>query len=142
MFRREQPCHAQVALQVTLDKTAQLAPLVLDQHGWLVQLGHALKAPPGCSELLRAAIQETPAALVRDGGVIATGFDAELDELRAIQDNCDGFLLELEQRPGGQCEDLRGLILHMGRARSGRDLPLYLHRQDDRPGDRCGPVRR
>jgi DNA mismatch repair protein MutS len=33
---------------------------------------------------------------VRDGGVIATGFDAELDELRAIQNNCDEFLLELE----------------------------------------------
>jgi len=87
-----------VALLITLDKTAQLAPLVLDQTGWLVQLGHDLQAPPGCSELLRAAISETPAALVRDGGVIATGFDVELDELRAIQDNCDGFLLELEQR--------------------------------------------
>jgi DNA mismatch repair protein MutS len=36
--------------------------------------------------------------LVRDGGVIATGFDAELDELRAIQTNCDGFLLDLEGR--------------------------------------------
>jgi DNA mismatch repair protein MutS len=35
---------------------------------------------------------------VRDGGVIATGHDADLDELRAIQDNCDGFLLELETR--------------------------------------------
>ena len=35
---------------------------------------------------------------MRDGGVIATGLDAELDELRAIQDNCDGFLLELETR--------------------------------------------
>jgi len=35
---------------------------------------------------------------VRDGGVIATGHDADLDELRAIQDNCDGFLLELEGR--------------------------------------------
>ena len=35
---------------------------------------------------------------MRDGGVIATGFDAELDELRAIQDNCDAFLLDLEVR--------------------------------------------
>ncbi len=87
-----------VALQVTLDKTAQLAPLVLQQDGWLAQLGQELQPPTGCTELLRAAIQETPAALVRDGGVIATGFDAELDELRAIQENCDGFLLDLEQR--------------------------------------------
>jgi DNA mismatch repair protein MutS len=35
---------------------------------------------------------------VRDGGVIATGFDAELDELRGIQTGCDSFLLDLEQR--------------------------------------------
>ena len=41
---------------------------------------------------------EEPAALVRDGGVIASGFDAELDELRAIQTNCDAFLLDLETR--------------------------------------------
>jgi len=57
-----------------------------------------LLAPPGCVELLKAAIATEPAALVRDGGVIASGFDAELDELRAIQTNCDSFLLDLETR--------------------------------------------
>jgi len=36
--------------------------------------------------------------LLRDGGVIADGVDAELDELRGISRNCDSFLLELEQR--------------------------------------------
>ena len=35
---------------------------------------------------------------MRDGGVIADGFDAELDELRGIQTNCDDFLVDLEQR--------------------------------------------
>eukprot|EP01034_Spumella_vulgaris_P028762 gene28763-35679_t len=54
--------------------------------------------PEGCTDLLRRAIAEEPAALVRDGGVIASGFDTELDELRAIQTNCDSFLLELETR--------------------------------------------
>lgn len=48
--------------------------------------------------LLQTAIAEEPAALVRDGGVIANGFDTELDELRAIQTNCDAFLLDLETR--------------------------------------------
>jgi DNA mismatch repair protein MutS len=61
-------------------------------------LAHDLVPPVGCAEHLGAAIAQEPAALVRDGGVIAAGFDAELDELRAIQDNCDGFLLELEGR--------------------------------------------
>ncbi len=87
-----------VALQYTLAKTAQLAPLLQGTDGLLERIAADLQAPPGCADMLRAAIQETPAALVRDGGVIATGFDAELDELRAIQDNCDGFLLALEQR--------------------------------------------
>ena len=36
--------------------------------------------------------------MLRDGGVIAPGFDAELDELRAISQNCDAFLVELEAR--------------------------------------------
>ena len=36
--------------------------------------------------------------LLREGGVIAAGYDAELDELRAISQNCDAFLLDLEAR--------------------------------------------
>ena len=47
---------------------------------------------------LAATLQDEPAALVREGGVIRTGFDGELDELRAIQDNCGAFLLEMEGR--------------------------------------------
>ena len=45
-----------------------------------------------------AAVAEEPAVLLRDGGVIAAGFDATLDELRGIASNCDAFLLDLEQR--------------------------------------------
>ena len=48
--------------------------------------------------LLTAAIAAEPAALVRDGDVIAAGFDAELDELRRIATHTDEFLLELERR--------------------------------------------
>jgi DNA mismatch repair protein MutS len=48
--------------------------------------------------LLTRAIAPEPAALVRDGGVMATGFDAELDELRAIDANCGEFLVALEAR--------------------------------------------
>ncbi len=48
--------------------------------------------------LLRAAIQDEPAATLREGGVIREGYDAELDELRAIQSNSGTFLLDLEAR--------------------------------------------
>lgn len=58
----------------------------------------ALNPPDDILELLSRAIAPEPALLPRDGGVIADGFDAELDELRGIQQNCDGFLLDLETR--------------------------------------------
>jgi DNA mismatch repair protein MutS len=50
------------------------------------------------SALLHAAIAPEPAAQLRDGGVIASGHDAQLDELRAIDAHCGEFLLELEKR--------------------------------------------
>jgi len=87
-----------VALQQTLQKTEQLAPVLQGQAGLLAQVSQQLLPPAGCAELLARAILPEPAALVRDGGVINDGLDAELDELRAIQNNCDGFLLELETR--------------------------------------------
>jgi DNA mismatch repair protein MutS len=47
---------------------------------------------------LATALQDEPAAVLREGGVIRDGCDTELDELRAIQANCGAFLLEMEQR--------------------------------------------
>ncbi len=85
-----------VGLRQSLDKAQQLAAGLEPATGLLEQLRADLVPPPGCSQLLAAALMDEPAALVRDGGVIAAGHDAELDELRAIQDNADGFLLQLE----------------------------------------------
>ncbi len=87
-----------VALQQTLKKTELLTPSLRGLEPYLTQLSQHLLSPDGCAELLTSAIDPEPAALVRDGGVIAGGFDAELDELRAIQTNCDAFLLDLEGR--------------------------------------------
>ena len=47
---------------------------------------------------LSAAVLEQPPALLRDGGVIRPGFDAELDELRMLSTNADQFLVDLEER--------------------------------------------
>jgi DNA mismatch repair protein MutS len=52
----------------------------------------------GLLDLLRRAIREEPSAVLREGGVIAEGYDTELDELRAIQSDCGAFLLDLEGR--------------------------------------------
>ncbi len=47
--------------------------------------------------LLEAALVETPPISIRDGGVIASGFDAELDELRTISANANRFLDDLQK---------------------------------------------
>jgi DNA mismatch repair protein MutS len=85
-----------LALRLALAKAEQLAPLLPSSVGLLDQIAERLAPPPGCADLLASAIKPDPSALVRDGGVIANGHDAELDELRAISENCDDFLLKLE----------------------------------------------
>jgi DNA mismatch repair protein MutS len=64
----------------------------------LTELVTALATPHACVNLLTQSVALEPAALIRDGGVIAPGYNADLDELRAIQHNCGAFLIELEAR--------------------------------------------
>jgi DNA mismatch repair protein MutS len=59
---------------------------------------HEALAPDAALFDALSAIAEEPAVLLRDGGVIAPGVDADLDELRGINQNCDAFLLDLEAR--------------------------------------------
>jgi DNA mismatch repair protein MutS len=49
-------------------------------------------------KLLEKAIIDNPPMLIRDGGVIAPGYDEELDDLRAIAENADQYLVDLELR--------------------------------------------
>jgi DNA mismatch repair protein MutS len=64
----------------------------------LQELANSLVVPGACLELIANAILPEPAALVREGGVIANGFDAELDELRGLSENAGQFLVDLETR--------------------------------------------
>lgn len=52
----------------------------------------------GLSDLLNRAITAEPALMVRDGGVIADGFDPQLDELRSLANDSGDFLIQVEQR--------------------------------------------
>jgi DNA mismatch repair protein MutS len=74
------------------------APLPQADSKLLAHIHMDLETPLDTLMLLRAAIAEEPATQVRDGGVIARGYDAELDELRDIQNNCGEFLIALEAR--------------------------------------------
>ena len=64
----------------------------------LDQLADALPDYTALTELLERAIIDNPPVLIRDGGVIAPGYDEELDELRGISENAGAYLLDLEQR--------------------------------------------
>ncbi len=75
-----------------------VAALPGERAGLLAALAAHLAVPTACLDLLSRAIAEDPSAMVRDGGVFAEGWSAELDELRALQSNAGGFLVELEAR--------------------------------------------
>jgi DNA mismatch repair protein MutS len=64
----------------------------------LINLASAILPEQPLTRLLQDTLRPEPATVLRDGGVIADGFDAELDELRGIQTNCGDFLLALETR--------------------------------------------
>lgn len=65
---------------------------------FLQQLAEGISQYPELDELLTRAIIEEPPVLIRDGGVIAAGYNDELDQLRALKDNADQFLIDLEKR--------------------------------------------
>jgi DNA mismatch repair protein MutS len=104
----------------------------------LQALAQALTPPEGLQELLTHAIALEPAALARDGGVIATGFDAELDELRAISTDNGAFLLELEARERARTgiatlrvefNRVHGFFIEVSRAQSEKVPDDYRRRQ-------------
>jgi DNA mismatch repair protein MutS len=53
---------------------------------------------PHLKDLLERAVIGNPPVTIRDGGVIATGYDQELDELRGLSENAGDFLVKLEER--------------------------------------------
>ena len=86
-----------VALGVALQQALQIKPL-LPKSPLLQALAKDMSVTPECGALITSALLPEPAALLREGGVIGDGYDSDLDELRAIQTNCDDFLLALETR--------------------------------------------
>ncbi len=104
----------------------------------LQSLASRLRIDPAIGERMRAALHPEPAAVLRDGGVIADGFDAELDELRAMQTHCGDFLLELERRERARTgianlrvefNRVHGFYIEVTRAQSERVPDDYRRRQ-------------
>ncbi|MHB1075736.1 DNA mismatch repair protein MutS [Thiobacillus sp.] len=85
-------------LRDTLALLPELAATLPDDRAHLSALQTQLAARPDLHALLTQAIQPEPASVLREGGVIADGYDAELDELRTLTRDAGAFLLELETR--------------------------------------------
>ena len=64
----------------------------------LAELAVNIRTYPELADLLQRAIIDNPPAVIRDGGVLKTGYDAELDELQAMSENAGQFLMDLEAR--------------------------------------------
>ena len=87
------------ALRDTLARLPALRALLAEADDPLLERLHReVGEHARLARTLRQAIVEAPPQLLRDGGVIAEGYDAELDELRALSRDADAFLLSLEAR--------------------------------------------
>ncbi len=85
-------------LRESLELLDGLRAAVPSAGGLLQELQEQLRTPEACKGILVSAIAPEPSAMLRDGGVIADGHSAELDELRGLQSNASEFLISLEQK--------------------------------------------
>jgi DNA mismatch repair protein MutS len=114
---------------------ALLAPLDALRLGQLADhLGHH----DATHQILARAIVENPPVLMRDGGVIAEGYDITLDELRGLSAHADQFLLDLEQRERERTgittlkvnyNRVHGYYIELGRIHAEKIPSDYLRRQ-------------
>ena len=85
-------------LRESLGLLSDLRSVVPSSAGLLKKLQEEVQTPEECQKLLVEAIAPEPSAMLRDGGVIAEGHSAELDELRGLQTNASDFLIDLEKK--------------------------------------------
>lgn len=104
----------------------------------LLELSATIQIYPELHTLLVGAIIDNPPVLIRDGGVIAPGYDSELDELRGIKDNAGQFLIDLETRERARTgiatlkvnyNRVHGYYIEIGKAQTAEIPADYVRRQ-------------
>ena len=127
----------------TLGNSLHIIPLlhqVLDQmqQSHVITLRQQIDLHAELLTLLDKAIIENPPVLIRDGGVIATGYDKDLDALRNLSKNSDQYLLDLEirekQRTGINSlkvayNRVHGFYIEIPRTQANNAPPEYVRRQ-------------
>src|SRR5688572_13289201 len=124
------------ALRVVLRRIE--APLI-------VELTASVDEHPDVADLLQRAIAAAPSVVLRDGDVIAAGYDADLDELRRIASHTDEFLRELERRERERSglsslklayNRVSGFYIEVSRSQADRVPADYIRRQTVKNAER------
>ncbi len=120
-----------------LPELQQLLRTMEAEH--VAQLAGTIATFPQEHDLLTRALEENPPVVIREGGVIANGFDAELDELRELSSNAGQFLVDLEIREKERTglstlkvgfNRVHGYYIEVSKGQSGAELPAeYVRRQ-------------
>uniref|UniRef100_UPI00404877D8 DNA mismatch repair protein MutS n=1 Tax=Rheinheimera sp. TaxID=1869214 RepID=UPI00404877D8 len=126
-------------LRQALQQLPQLAPqLAVFDSALLKQISQAAQPLPELCQLLEQAIVEAPSVLIRDGGVIAPGYNNELDHWRALATGATDYLeqLELRERERTGIASLKvgfnrvhGYYIETGRSADTKVPPEYVRRQ-------------
>lgn len=107
-------------------------------HPYLQQLAQYSAPMDSMAELLERAIKENPPVVIRDGGVIADGYNAELDEWRDLANGATAYLekLEHDERDRHGIDTLKvgynnvhGFYIQVSRGQSHLVPPHYIRRQ-------------
>ncbi|OOF13935.1 DNA mismatch repair protein MutS, partial [Salinivibrio sp. PR919] len=107
-------------------------------HPAFAHYAKATQPMPELTDLLTRAIVDNPPVVIRDGGVIAPGYHAELDEWRELSDGASRYLEELEQREREKYgidtlkvgyNQVHGFYIQISRAQSDRVPAHYIRRQ-------------
>ncbi len=124
--------HAMQQLPELAETMATLA------HPYLTKLGEYAAPQEAVCELLERAIKENPPVVIREGGVIAEGYNAELDEWRKLADGATEYLEKMEQdereRHGIDTlkvgyNNVHGFFIQVSRGQSHLVPPHYVRRQ-------------
>ncbi|WP_105900933.1 DNA mismatch repair protein MutS [Vibrio gangliei] len=108
------------------------------EHRYLQKLAQACLPKDEICSLLERAIKENPPVVIRDGGVLAEGYHAELDELRNLADGATEYLekMEAEERDRHGIDSLKvgynnvhGFFIQVSRGQSHLVPPHYVRRQ-------------
>ncbi len=103
------------------------------------EIAQRIREFPQQSALLARALEENPPVVIREGGVVATGYDAELDELRNLSSNAGQYLIDLEVREKERTgiatlkvgyNRVHGYYIEISKGQAGVELPAeYVRRQ-------------